>query len=199
MKKTIFIVGFLALIGFFVINAQSYKEELDSIFSKRFILKSDLPRIDSVLNVIKSESGINNSDFVRLAVIRINKSPMNQREEIYPLFDEFLSISDYSGADYAELKKSLTTISREYRDDYPKWFGAMSKLWNTEKLHASLTDTLDTDILKTFIINLSSSKKYDTADSIINASRPLAEQLYGFESPIMEDLLKKRSNNLFSW
>lgn len=199
MKKSIFIVGFLALIGFFVINAQSYKEELDSIFSKRFILKSDLPRIDSVLNVIKSETGINNPDFVKLAVIRINKSPMNQREEIYPLFDEFLSISDYSGADYAELKKSLTTISREYRDDYPKWFGAMSKLWNTEKQHASLADTLDTDILKTFIINLSSAKKYGTADSIINASRPLVEGLYGFESPIMEDLLKKRSNNLFSW
>ena len=183
------------------VSAQTsdYKSEIERITNKRFISSKDFPLIDSLLSVVKQNEGVKSDNFSRLAVIRINKTIGKQKSELHPLYDDFLTIALQQDIPFDVLKRALSSIVSEYRNDDSRWFIAMNTAWQAELNHASLQDTIDSKALKSLLTSLTLKKQYSRADSVISSYIDFVSKTYGKNNEIMNEALSIRSKNYNGW
>lgn len=201
------VVGFILMLSgisictlYAAVGNESYRADINRLFSKKYILKKDYPLIDSLINVVRDDKGTDNADFVNLAVLHTNKRIYENNKEFFPLYDELIAASYKVDVPYTELKKALKSIALRYSvDKIPERFNALDALWNLDKKYATKTDTIDNRAIKDLVMALRYDKRFSEADSIILEYIGIAGSLYGNNSAVTEDALRLRLNNYLWW
>ena len=193
--KIIVIAFIVAITSISRLSAQNtpVHADVENLQSKKYLLKKDILRIDSLLLLIEENYGIENDDYFKLGNIKVNNSFMTKYDSLLPLLKN-LDVLYRKG--FGDNKQYETYLRKKchiynYLDvNEDSIFDTYALLWDIHKKNLAKTDTVDFKLFDEYCVKCMLKKRNNLLESLRLEALYLNKSVYTDKSPQYENALK---------
>lgn len=190
------IIFLIAFIPIYRLNAQSTSihADVENLLSKKYLLKKDVFKMDSLLSLIEDNYGIENEDYFKLANTKLKNSYSSKKESLLPILKNLDVLYQKGFGDnkqyefFLRKKCQICTFGDKMNED--SIFNTYALLWDIHKKNLTKEDTVDFKLLDEYCLKCSLKGRYELLSDLRLEALDLNRSLYTDKSPEYDKALK---------